>query len=60
MICPLKLTAGYSSPCCGESCALYDEILDSCLIRTWIVSQIESAPVQITKPNRIKEESKLD
>ena len=60
MICPFKLAAGFMSSCCGEDCAFYDEALDSCLVRTWLITQIENSPIQISKPKRTKEEPKLD
>ena len=35
--------------CMGEDCALYDEVAEGCLIRTYLISQIEKSNV-VVKP----------
>lgn len=47
--CPIRSIGGNSRDCYGEACALYDEQARGCLIRTYLISQIEKSNV-IVKP----------
>ena len=51
--CPLTSVSGYESTrrpdCMGEQCALWDEAVEGCLIRTYLISQIEKSNI-IVKP----------
>jgi hypothetical protein len=33
--------------CMGKQCALWDEAVDGCLIRSFLISQIEALPIKI-------------
>ena len=58
MYCPIisyqRMDDPYARrPCMGEKCALYDDVAGGCLIRTFLITQIEKSDIVI--PPRKKE-----
>lgn len=49
MKCPIRSACGSERVCYGEGCALWDEQTLGCLIRTFLITQIEKADI-IIKP----------
>lgn len=51
--CPLTLASRYNNTrrpdCMGEQCALWDEVAEGCLVRTYLISQIEESNI-VVKP----------
>ena len=38
--------------CMGKQCALWDEAVDGCLIRSFLISQIESSIIKFVPENK--------
>ena len=56
MYCPIMSYRTDNFPkktCMGEGCALYDDLANGCLIRTFLITQIEKSDIVI--PPRKKE-----
>lgn len=52
MYCPMisyqRMDDPYARhPCMGKECALYDEIAEGCLIRTFLITQIEKSDIVV-------------
>lgn len=49
MKCPIRSACGGDRICYGEGCALWDEQTLGCLIRTFLITQIEKTDI-VVKP----------
>lgn len=58
--CPIRSAGGNSRDCYGEACALYDEQARGCLIRTYLISQIETSNIVIKPPSPTPLEQRVE
>lgn len=58
--CPIRSAGGNSRDCYGEACALYDEQAHGCLIRTYLISQIETSNIIIKPPSSAPLEQRVE
>lgn len=58
--CPIRSAGGNSRDCYGEACALYDEQARGCLIRTYLISQIETSNIVIKPPSSAPLEQRVE
>ena len=58
--CPIRSAGGNSRDCYGEACSLYDEQTRGCLIRTYLISQIETSGIVIKPPSSTPLEQRVE
>lgn len=63
MKCPIRSACGNERVCYGEGCALWDEQTLGCLIRAFLITQIEKADIiikPVSSPSAVAELAPLE